>query len=491
MSSVADAPLADLCRGADPETVVDFAVALHEARGWAVERRDKGRFVASSDDGERRVGVVHPADGPPDPDLLAWADAVVAPVGTTVPEDSDVDVLDAAALGRQLAYAIDRSTARGLLRSHFGWSPPDPDVEEGATGSTDAAAPAGLGATPLAAVFGRSQVVLAAVLVLAVAGGLAVAVADQLGAEPTEGTEPAAEAGTPTPPSQGIAGVQPTETPSTAPTATPVPAPAPDVADSDLPPGLNRSGDIDRAALVDAHGSILENTSYRLTLTYQERQDGRPTGVHTETIRVENETRYSVDVRRRGTLQAPVPAIADTDVYANGSARFERTDDGVERSVIISYDRYLAGHTRFLAVFLDVRNASVADYRTSNGTSTTYVVTEGNSATLIRNTAGSFDVREDGLVTRASWSYGFSPQLTGYGNLSASYELRVTDVGETTVDRPAWVDAAPVKAANATTTPAPDNGTDAPTPTDENATSTDDGSTPTEESTPAPENATG
>lgn len=473
MSSVADAPLADLCHGADPETVTEFAAALYEARGWSIERRGEGRFVATSDAGERRVGVVHPAAAPPDRDLLAWADAVVAPDGDTVPRDADVDVLDAAALGRQLAYAIDRSRARGLLGSYFGWSPPDPDLEDDATGSADAAAPAGHGATPLEAVFGRSQVVLAAALVLAVAGGLAVVVTDELGAEPTERTEPAAEAGTPTPPSQGIAGVQPTETASPAGTPTPTPDPPPGVADADLPPGLDPSGEIDRAALVDAHGSVLENASYRLTLTYRETENGRPTGVHTETIRVENETRYSVSVRRRGTLRAPVPAIADTDVYANGSARFERTDDGVERGVIISYDRYLAGHTRFLTVFLDVRNASVTDYRTADGTTTTYVVTEGNPATLIRDIVGGFDVREDGLITRARWSYGFSRQLAGYRNLSGSYELRVTDVGSTAVDRPAWVDAAPVgatNATNATATPATDSGTDASTPTPGNAT---------------------
>ena len=491
MSPVPDAPLADLCRGADTETVADFAAALHEARGWSVERRSGDRFVATTADGERHVGIVHPADDPLDPGLLAWADAVVAPDGSPVPGNADVDVIDTAALGRQLAYAVDRQTARQLLHEQFRWSPPDPDAEDDATGSTEAAVPAGYGATLLSAALGRSQVVLAAVLVLAVAGGLAVVVAEERGAERVE---PGADARTPTPTPPGVPGEEPTSTPAgttATPTPAPLPDPAPDVDSADMPPGLDPSGDIDRGALVDAHGSILGNTSYRLTLTYRETENGRPTGVHTETIRVENETRYRVDVGRHGTLQAPVPTIADTDVYANGSERFERTDDGVERGVIISYDRYLAGQTRFLAVFLDVRSASVADYRTRNGTTTAYVVTEGNSATLIRDIAGSFDVREDGLVTRAGWSYGFSRQLTGYGNLSASYDVRVTDVGETTIDRPAWIDAGPVVPANATATPAPGNGTDASTPADGNATPTDDASTPASGSTPAPGNTTG
>ena len=473
MPSVADAPLADLCRTADQEMVTAFVADLQEARGWDVDRREDRRLILSTPEAERRVGVVHPADDPAT-DLLEWADAVVAPDASAVPAHVDVELIDATALSRQLAYAVDRSVARDLLGSHFGWTPPAPEgTDEGTGERTDDNTPGGP-ASVASRLFrpgvGRSQVVLAAILVLAVAGGLAVIVAEELDGGSLDDTTAGAAAETPTPTAT------PTPAPETeTPTAEDVPSEVPLSVDEqfrdgsqDLPPGVAGSGEIDRTALVDAHRSVLENCSYRLTLTYRESRDGRPTGVHTETIRVVNDTRYSASVTRHGELQAPVPAIAETDVYANGSVRFEHTNGSVTQEEAVSYDEFLAGQTRFLAVFLDVLESSIADYRETNGTATAFVVTEGNRAGLIEETRGSFDVRESGLVTRARWSYGFSPQLTGYRNLTATFALRVTDVGSTSVDRPGWLNETATPMANGTEGGATEEGT--PTPEAETAT---------------------
>lgn len=486
MSSVTDAPLADLYREADPGTVTAFVADLHEARGWAVEDRGDRRLVVSVPEERRRVGVVHP-DDPPSPDLVGWADTVVAPEASAVPGNADVDVLDVAALHGQLAYALDRPVARELLRSHFGWRPPpEPDSDTPGSPSDDAAGDSGILSGLASQGVGRSQILLAAVLVVAVAGGVAVGVAGELGGERLDETAAGATAETPTP---GPDTATPTrtaavETPTPEGIASEIPTPVDGRYEGGypvLPPGIAQSGEIDRATLLEAHGSVLENTSYRLTLSYRESRDGRPTGVHTETIRVANATWYTASVRQRGTFQAPVPALAETDVYANGTARFVRTDEGVDRGILVSYDRYLAGHTRFLSVFLDVTNSSIDDYREDNGTATAFVVTQGNQATLVEGTRGSFDVREDGLVPRARWSYGFASRLTGYGNLTATFRVRVSDIGSTTVDRPAWVDA---YKTNATATPTSGNGTNASTSTDETV-------TPTDEVTPTPGNATG
>jgi hypothetical protein len=461
MPPVADAPLADLYRDAAPETAAAFVADLYEARGWEVDRRGDRQFVASAGGGERQVAVVHPDDDTP-ADLVSRADTVVALDGTGVA--GDADGVGAASQRQQIANAPDRSTGRELLQSHFGWSP---EVQAGGEGEDPQASPGN--AEPrgvLGAVAGsqpsRSRLFVATALVFAVAMGAAVAAGGlgDVGLGSPDGTDsggPDAPTATATP------------TPTTEATATPAestpavdqeyltPAGRVEERIASLPPGVNRSGETDRRRLTDAHESVLENESYRLSITYREAVNGRPAGVYTETLRVANNTRYSASVTQYGTLQAPVPSIAGTDMYANGSARFERENGSVvQRGVVLSYDQFLAGQTRFLAVFLDVRESWLVDAGPDNGTASVYLVTEGNPATLIRDTSGSVRVREDGLVTRARWTYGFSEQLTEYENVTATFRMQVSDVGSTTVREPEWVNVTATASGNATS---PTDGT--------------------------------
>lgn len=439
MSSVADVPLAALYRDASPETAAAFVADLYEARGWAVDRTGERQLLVSADGHERRIGVVHPADSVPAADLVDWAETVVAPDGVArVP--GDVDVVGADTLRRRLAYAVDRPVAREILESRFGWVPPQASGDsggapDGATTGNDGAGGAQPAAGVLGSPGGQSRVFLAALVVLAFAGGLAVVMAEQLDGGAQADTVPEQGAGTPA----ATATATPFET--RAATATPTPmAGAADVDPSKLPPGVEQSGAIDRVLLTRAHESALENRSYRLTISYSETVDGRPVGVYTEIIRVENDTHYSATVTEHGRLRAPKPTLAETDVYADGSVRFERLNEStVERRTTLSYDRFLAGQSRFLAMFLDAGNSSVVDSESALGSATTYVVTEGNPATLLRNTRGGFHVRENGLVTRARWTYAFSRQLTEYDNVTASFGMRISGVGSTTVQRPDWV----------------------------------------------------
>jgi len=482
MSTVQDVPLADLCREADSETFTAFVVDLYEARGWTVDRTDDGHIEISAGDETRRVGVLSRGDIAVPAETLDRFDTIVTPSGSDRLADvTDVSVVDPETLGRQLAYAVERPVARNLLWEHFDWSP------QRETGPTDSNAQreqdAGGGFLPQAvasgAVVGNPRVVLVSVLIVAAAGGAAFVVASQLGdsgaSESQQPQDALAATPTPTPPEE-----------TTTEEATPTPdSQSLDTEDRNrsypsLPPGIDQSGDIDRVSLTDAHESVLDNQSYRLTLTYRERVAGKPTGFHSETIRVRNETIYSASVTRHGRLRAPVPAIADGDVYANGSVRFERTDNGsIQRGAAISYDRYLAGHIRFLSVFLDVGNSTITDYSTDDNRATAYVVTDGNRATLIDNTTGGFTAREDGLVTGGRWSYDFSTQLTNFQDVTGTFELRISDVGTTSVRKPEWVPANATDAGGEITSneTTPNGSTPTPTP---------NGST-TNETTPTPE----
>ncbi len=461
--AVTEVPIADLCRGADPAAVTDFVAALYEARGWTTDRHGDRQVVVSDGDRTRRVAVVHPDDSLPASDLAVWADTVLAIEDPTT-VTSDVEVLDPATLRDQLAYAIDRPVARELLEDHFDWTVPDGDAS--AASGTSEAGDAGDGPAtdsrsdesgsvaswaewqPFA---GRSRVLVAAVLVVAVAGGTAVGLADIVGDRTpvlVDGEQTAPEPSTATPTQTLQSTADEAETGESTAESTPAGSvtaegsPDGETRYEPLPPGVNQSGEITPRDLADAHEARLTNESYRLSLTYREFVDGRPAGVYTETIRVENETRYRATVVTRGELRTTPFRIAETDVYANGSARFERTGEAsVERAVLLDYDRFVDDYALYLLWFLDVRESTVVDHRTDDGETRIYIVTNENPEPSIENTTGSVVVTGEGLVESARWSYDVSGTPSGYGNMSVVFEMRVTDVGETTVREPGWVNA--------------------------------------------------
>lgn len=467
MASVADAPLADLCREAGPATVTDFVAALYEARGWTADRHSDRQLVVSDGDRDRRLAVVHPDDGVPASDLAAWADTLLVVDGAAA-VTGDVAVLDTASLRDQLAYAVDRPVAGRLLETHFGWTPSadtgptppgpsgesDPPLDGDGDTSGRASTRGGRRRADIAASLrrvwrpsaGRSRVLVAAVLVLAVVGVTAVGLADIVGDGPpavddSDGSRATVTA-TPQPVAEtesDDASVEEPPTPSAEETGG---AGASVTQIETLPPGIDRSGAIVSRTLSEAHERSLTNRSYTVSLTYREFVDGLPSGVYTETVRVENATRYSADVTTRGELRTTPFTLAETDVYANGSVRFERTGEAsVERAVLLNYDRFLDDYSLYLLWFLDVRESTIVDSRTDRGSTTLYVVTDENPDPSVKNTTGSIVVTEAGRVRSARWSYDVSGTPSGYGNLSVTFELQVSDVGETTVREPGWLNA--------------------------------------------------
>lgn len=437
MASIQEAPLAELCRGADPATVTAFVGDLYEARGWAVDRQGEGRLVVSDGDRETRLAVGRSVDGVA-PDLMAWADAVVVADGTDTVERG-VDVIGPADLHEQLAYAVDRPVARRLLRSHFGWSPPEPPVDQGA--DSQATSEEQGSSWPFT---GQPRVLLAAVLVLAVAGGVTVAVAGPIGGgeQPAETTEGGSDLSTPTPTDVATAADRSSSTPT--PTATPAEEGGGQAGEEfvNLPPGVDQSGTIDNRELSRVQESLLANRSYRLSLTYQEFVGGEPTGLYTETLRVENATRYEGRVSRRGRLRTSPFSVVGGDVYADGSARYERVNEsGVEEGVLLTYDRFVDDYALYLLWFLDVRDSSIVDQHSRDGTTTTFLTTDENPEPTIRNTTGTLVVTQDGLIERARWTYDISGTPAGEDDVSVAFEMRLSDVGETTVSEPDWMNA--------------------------------------------------
>jgi hypothetical protein len=443
MSSVDGAPLADLCRESDPTTVTAFVADLYAARGWTVDRRGEYELVVSDGDRERRVAVVHPDANPPSV-LAARADTVVVPDDAPGAVDG-ADLVDAGALRQQLAYAVDRPVARRLLRSHFGWSPADPDAEnaggdrgadgtDGGSGTLPGAPGAGLPGPD-----GGGWPLLAVALLVVVAGGV-VAVGEMASGTPalttgSAGTDDSPPTLTPVSPSEETATPSDDE-PSFEGTLPPPGDRESSREFSGLPPGVNQSGGIDPPRLASAHRSLLENTSYRLTITNRQFVDDQPAGVYSETVRVVNGTRYRTDVTRRGTLPGPTLAIAGIDTYANGSVKYERVNGSrAERESAVLYDRFGQTQERYLRGFLEVRESAIVD----NHSETFYIVTEGNPVYVLENTTGSVVVTESGLVRRAQWTYDVVGNWGGYDGVSGSFEVRVSGVGSTTVREPDWV----------------------------------------------------
>lgn len=438
MASVPEAPLAALCRAADPATLTAFVGDLYEARGWAVDRQGDRQLVVSDGDRETRLAVGRSADTVA-PDLVAWADAVVVADGTDTAKRG-VDVIGPADLHEQLAYAVDRPVARRLLRSHFGWSPPEPSVDQGTDGQ---ATPAEQG--PSWPFTGQPRVLLAAVLVLAVAGGVTVAVGGPIGGgqQPAETTDGGSDLSTPTPTDVATAADRSSSTPT--PTATPTDQGGEERDGeqfANLPPGVDQSGTIDNRELSRVQESLLANRSYRLSLTYQEFVGGEPTGLYTETLRVENATRYAGSVTRRGRLRTSPFSVVERDVYADGSTRYERVNESsVEEGVLLSYDRFVDDYALYLLWFLDVRDSSIVDQQSRDGTTTTFLTTDENPEPTIRNTTGTLVVTEDGLIDRARWTYDISGTPAGEDDVSVAFEMRISDVGETAVSEPDWTNA--------------------------------------------------
>jgi hypothetical protein len=226
-------------------------------------------------------------------------------------------------------------------------------------------------------------------------------------------------------------------------TVTPAPVPtAPEPATPDPPPGVTTDGLENVALLSAAHRQALNGTTYTLNERYSEFSTGRNDSRsirRAETIAVESPTRYRDEMVRVTTDPNGTVKRYEQATYADGTSWYERRDNGtVERQrgeVRFSRDKY-AYRTAFY----------LNRYAVVNQSSTTVVVRNSSRFYRIRGSGGEIPTTErvaefriellvepDGLVRRFDVQYRTEDRFVTY---SFWYE----DVGETTVERPTWLD---------------------------------------------------
>ncbi|MFC7250087.1 hypothetical protein ACFQJ5_09575 [Halomicroarcula sp. GCM10025324] len=229
---------------------------------------------------------------------------------------------------------------------------------------------------------------------------------------------------------------------------TPAPVPTAEPRDPIPPPGITDAGIRSVTTLSAAHRQALTNQSY----TMHERYVGTLTrGNVTTTVR-RNETTsvtgirtYRHDLDRVRTFSDGRERIYRQSTYGDGQLWYERRDDGENRT-------FRGGEIRFgRDQFAFEGSFYVSQYLSTNETWTTPVVRNGTQFFRVVGSGGkppwasllgesevyrvSLLVDSAGLVHRLDVRY-----------VTPSEEIRHTiwyeDVGETTVEPPAWLDEA-------------------------------------------------
>lgn len=242
-----------------------------------------------------------------------------------------------------------------------------------------------------------------------------------------------------TPPSR----VTPVAVPTDAPTPTPV---------GHLAPGLTRDGLTDPNELVDAHAAVLANTSFTLREEWTlESPNGTVLARRVRTVRVEGDESYTV-LDRTGALG---PRHRETWSGTEGHVSRTSHDDAT------SYDRLpLSGSPHdeavwepgalFYRAFEPQWNPTVGRLD-RNGTTLYHLDNIYPSGPSNNGITARIDPR--GVVRNYS-VYDPDPAVSRVPSATLSIRsVEITDIGTTTVERPAWYDRAMdrTRAANRTT----------------------------------------
>jgi hypothetical protein len=421
-----------------------FVGALLSARGWDVDVDPP--VVRATRSGERRVVAVArervlslPGRGLPREPL----DAVVGvdpDRARALASTRDASAWDASTLYEMARYGLDPASTDRLFRDHFGvggeavgqpGTPDDAAVDTGEREDPPGAPTADRGRgdvdRPVAATDdtrrGRPYqwVVPALVLlvVVLVGGGLVVqAWADA--PSPEADAVPTADSDAPT-----------TLAPASTSTSTTTPAPR------TILPGLTTAGIDDTAVLTQGHAAVLENRSFTMRVTYTERVGDETVGTAREVVRVESGTVYRSRGTQSGNLTSDLVPVIVRDLYADGDGRYLRQGDDalrvgdaddpgtgqvVERSqTLVTW--YLSGDRSGLVE--QVERPDGTYYRVS---------VAGTTDRRIDSYRATGLVSDRGLVARVDATYRL-PDSDRVATLS----LRHGRVGNTTVDRPAWM----------------------------------------------------
>lgn len=205
---------------------------------------------------------------------------------------------------------------------------------------------------------------------------------------------------------------------------------------SPLPPGVSEDGSIDADRLAAAHGEIARNTSYTLELQHREFIVGSEIASQRELVRVESDGVYETTVETHGDPDESL-VVDRRAAYANGSARVERTDDGIRVRPLGPWtdgDRYADRVADYLGWYLSVNESElVASHRVEGRTfyrirfgSDPWPGTVGESGVAVVDDRGFVY-----YLTRESED----PDQPGITDVIT---IRYSLVGETTVTPPRW-----------------------------------------------------
>jgi hypothetical protein len=224
--------------------------------------------------------------------------------------------------------------------------------------------------------------------------------------------------------------------------------------DGSLAPGLNESGVTDAAALADAHEAVLRNTSYAtVSNTTARAPDG------TLLAQLDDTTTFGHDplrYRSESSVEGENPRVigafgSDLEVWAseNGTWQAIERPNGTEYRKVADRIRLSAAdrtNRDALFVLFSTVNTTVADTETRNGTalyrvnSTDVTGPEALASHLradsVSNVSLSALVDERGLVREYRVEY---TATLGGKTSRVERTVRFTALGETTVERPAWV----------------------------------------------------
>jgi hypothetical protein len=231
-----------------------------------------------------------------------------------------------------------------------------------------------------------------------------------------------------------------------------------------LPPGVASDGTLEPSVLAGETERVLSNTSYRFVLTYRERVEGNTTARWREVATVENGTHFASEVSLLGTPVESPGYIDRTPQYADGT---QYAEDGetttVENRRVSTEDPFLPRILQYIDWFLTVSESRLLGVEERGGVNTTLIGLRDDPWPGVENTTGFAVVSERGVVRAIHRSYN----PPGRPGVTVTVTVRVTDVGETTVDRPRWLSE---RTENQTTTPA--TATTTPTATDSTANGT-------------------
>ncbi|MFB6309201.1 MAG: hypothetical protein ABEH35_07715 [Haloarculaceae archaeon] len=236
------------------------------------------------------------------------------------------------------------------------------------------------------------------------------------------------------------------------PTVTPVDVPAqstPTETPARIAPGVARFGVVDTSALGTAHADLLERRSFTLRQRLRVKPQADPDSqwiTYEERIAVETRTHYSVSNSEVYYREGDYPVVRNNTEYAAGGWIYSRYGGDPEAT---TYDvRRMRGPPGFTAEINETiqRYLTVAESNVTIGRfdGQRYYLIRGKTAKSTRvnpiyNLTVTAYVTEEGFVRalNASFIGGNTDSVLYY-----EYSFTYRKVGETTVDRPAWIDAA-------------------------------------------------